>query len=340
MRIKFIYILIITLLLAGCSSDQTFANDNEEIKIGYVPETMTVERWQRDRDIFVSKAKELGAEVIVKNAYEDSALQEQICMDMMIEEGVDVLVIIAYDKDSLGDVVKYAHNNNVKVIAYDRIIRNVNVDVYITFNNFQVGEFIGISITDNVPTGDYLILNGSKTDYNAFMFRDGYMSMIDPLVESGDINIVGETWIDAWRDELSYQFVSDIIAKGITFDAIVAANDRIAEGAIKALSENRIAGDIYVTGQDAELGACQRIVEGTQHMTVYKSINMLAQGAARIAVKLAQGDEIKTTNTINDGTFDINYIAYMPVSVTEENLLETVIRDGFFTREQIYTNSP
>lgn len=331
---------LIMLLLSACKPEkQPVSNQDDIVKIGFITETMTVERWQRDRDIFHAKAKELGADVIVKNAYEDREMQVKICMEM-IEQGVDVLVIVVYDKDSLADVVEHAHNNNVKVIAYDRMIRNASVDLYISFDNFKVGELMGKAATEAVPTGNYLVLNGSKTDNNAFMFRDGYMSQITRKVASNDINIVGETWVEAWRDEVSYDFTTDIINQGLEFDAIIAANDRVAEGAINALSENRLAGEIFVTGQDAELAACQRIVEGTQGMTVYKPIKILAEGAAEIAVKMANGEDYGQFDKVSDGTYEINYLYYMPIAVTKENMYETVIKDGFYTVEQVYVNIP
>lgn len=334
-----ILLVVITLAFTGCGKNQTFINDDDIIKIGFVPETMTVERWQRDRDVFVSKAKQLGAEVVVMNAYEDSALQEDICKEL-IAQGVDVLVIIPYDKDSLQKVVEYAHDNNVKVIAYDRIIRNANVDLYITFNNYKVGELIGSEVSSSVPSGNYIILNGAETDYNAFMLNEGCMSVLQPKIDSGSIKVVAETWVTDWRDEIAYQYVSDILSQGIKVDAIVAANDRVAEGAITALSENRLAGEVYVTGQDAELGACKRIVIGTQNMTIFKSIKLLAEGAANVAVKMANGENINTNETINDGTYDINYIAYDPVVVNKDNIIDIIVEDGFFTEAQIFENLP
>lgn len=338
---KFLVVLFAFCLAcgSGCSTQPSVYNDDDIPKIGFIPETMTVERWQRDRDIFKATAEELGAEVIVKNAYEDSQLQKEIGMEM-IKQGVDVLVIVVYDKNSLDDLVDYAHDNNVKVIAYDRLIRNANVDFYISFDNVKVGDLIGKAVTEAVPKGDYLILNGSETDNNAFMFRDGYMSHIQPKIDRGDIYEVENKWVEAWRDEVSYQYTTEIINQGIHLDAIVAANDRVAEGAINALSENRLAGQVIVTGQDAELAACQRIVEGTQYMTVYKPINVLAEGAAEIAVKMANGEDIGEFDLMSDGTYDIKYMYYMPIGVTKDNINETVIEDGFYTVEQVYANVP
>lgn len=331
-----ILVLVAVFVLSGCKK-QSYINDDDTIKIGLVLETMTVERWQRDRDIFVAKAKELGAEVIVKNAYEDAQLQRDIIVDM-IADGVDILAIVAYDKDTLSEVVDYAHDNNVKVIAYDRIINDADVDLYISFDNVMVGEMMGQELIKNVPRGNYLILNGARTDQNAFMFNEGYMSVIQPKIDNGSINVVGETWIDAWRDELSYAYVNEAIDSGRKFDAILAANDRVSEGAINALSENRLTGEVYVTGMDAELAACQRIVEGLQGMTIYKPISVLAEGAAEIAVKMAKGEDIGPCDTIENGKYVVNYISYEPITVTKDNMVDTIIKDGFYSVEMVYAN--
>lgn len=330
---------VLFVFVSGCRLDQTFKNEDDRVIIGFISESMTVERWQRDRDIFVAKAETLGAQVIVKNAYEDSEVQEQIGKDM-IDQGADVLVIVAYDKDSLTDLVNYAHNNNVKVIAYDRMINNANADLFITFDNYKVGEIMGEAAAEDVPAGNYLILNGTKRDNNSAMLNEGYMSVLQPKVDRGEIKIVGETWVEDWRKELAYEYVTGIIENGAEIDAIIAADDRLAEGTVNALSENRLAGKVFVSGQDAELAACQRIVEGTQNMTVYKEISLLAEGAAQFAVKMAQGGDIVECGTISDGTYDIKYIVCEPIEVTKENIYETVIKDGFYTVEQVYTNMP
>jgi len=338
-RIGALLLTLALILSYGCSSVKTFKNDDDEIKIGFIYETMTVERWQRDRDIFASEASMLGAEVIVKNAYEDSDRQKALGMEL-VNEGVDVLVIVAYDKDSLTDLVKYAHKNNVKVIAYDRTIRNANVDLYISFDNTRVGELMGEMAIKTVPRGNYLILNGTQRDDNSFYLNKGYYSKLQPYIDSGDITIVGETWVDLWRDEGSYNFVKEKLSEGVICDAIIAANDQLAEGAIRALSENRLAGKVFVSGQDAELVACQRVVEGTQNMTVYKPISVLAKGAAEYAVKMAKGEDIGKCGKFSDGTYEINYVVYDPILVTKENMMDTVIKDGFYTMEQVYANIP
>ena len=336
-KIVVLSLTILFMLLFGCRSDKTSSNEDNVLKIGFIYETMTVERWQRDRDIFVAKAENLGAEVIVKDAYEDSDRQREIGIEM-INQGVDVLVIVAFDKDSLKDLVKYAHNNNVKVIAYDRMIKDTDIDFYISFDSTEVGCMMGNSATENVPEGNYLILNGSQRDNNSYLLNEGYYSILKPFIDKGEINVVGETWIDDWRDEGSYDYVSTILNSGQKVDAIIAANDQLAEGAITALSENRLAGKVFVTGQDAELGACQRIVEGTQGSTVYKPISILAEGAAEIAVKMARGEDTSHFEEVSNGTDNVRCKIYQPQLVTKDNIDNTVIKDGFFTAEQVYTH--
>ncbi|MBN2852962.1 MAG: substrate-binding domain-containing protein [Clostridia bacterium] len=339
MKYKGLITLLIVLLLfnlTSCEKEKTVIEDDGIIKIGFISETFTVERWKVDRDIFVAKAKELGAEVIVQNAYENTDRQIKIARDM-IEQGVDALVIIAYEKDALSEVVKYAHDNNVLVIAYDRLMLNANVDLYISFDNYEVGNLMAETITAVKPEGNYLVLNGAKTDNNAYIFRDGYINF---LTKEEKINIVEETWIEAWRDEVAYNFVTEYLKEGKPVDAIIAANDRVADGAIRALSEYQLAGEIPVTGQDAELAACRRIVEGTQLMTVYKPISVLATGAAEAAVNMVKGKKLKNYSIISDGTYDIKYVEYTPIAVTIDNMATTIIEDGVYTIEQVYKNIP
>ena len=335
---KILIIFILTGILAGtvgCRKELP-ESDGNAIKIGFIAETFTVERWAVDRDIFVTKARELGAEVVVQNAYENSERQIEIVRNM-VNEGVDAIVIIAYEKDALADIVNFARNNGVVVIAYDRMILNANVDLYITFDNFEVGRLMGEEVTKVVPEGRYLVLNGAETDNNATYFRDGYMSV---LTKNPGIEIISETWITDWRDEEAYQYLSSYLAEGGTMDAVIAANDRVADGAVRALSEFQLAGLVPVTGQDAELGACRRIVEGTQLMTVYKPIRILAEAAARAAVDLVNGRALKGYEFINDGSYEVKYIEYTPLAVTKANINETVIADGVYTVEQVYKNIP
>jgi D-xylose transport system substrate-binding protein len=329
--------MLTLLLLGGCADYRE--QEEDTIRIAFITETFVIERWQRDRDIFVARAKELGADVLVKHTFEDSEDQIRV-IEEMIRQDVDVIVIIPHDKDALTAVVKKAKDHGIGIIAYDRLIMNADIDLYISFDNFAVGRLMAEYLLKEVPAGRYAIINGSPYDHNSFMLREGYMSVLNPLVTSGDVELVGEIWAEGWRGEIAYEFVNSLIAQGKEINAIVAANDLLAEGAIKALSENRLAGKVVVSGQDTELAACQRIVEGTQHMSVYKPIGVLAKGAAEAAVMLARGETPLSNDTIDNGTYVIPYMKFQPVAVTKHNMMDTIIRDGFHLLEDVYRNIP
>ncbi len=337
---KSIYCLILgmALLLTACGSTPV-PEKTHTLKIGLLIDSVVVERWQRDRDIFSARAKELGAEVIVQNCNEDNALQETQIREMA-NENVDVLVVIPFDKDGLSDAIKSARKRGIPVIAYDRLIRNAGVDLYVSFDNVRVGEMMVGGLVEKVPEGQYVIINGSPLDNNAYLFNEGYKNALSKAMQAGKIEILSETWAEAWRPEDAYNTVTALLDDKKNIDAVIAANDGLADGVIRAITEHRMAGLIPVVGHDADISACQRIAEGTQLLTVYKPIKELAQAAAEAAVKLGKGEKITTTDSIFDGSADVPYLKFQPVFVNRDNLVQTVIRDGFHTYEDVYRNVP
>lgn len=332
-------LLLVNTCSCGARSQGREEKEDGRIVIGFMIDGLVIERWQKDRDIFVSKAKELGAEVIVRNANEDTSRQvEQIYA--IIEEGIDCLVIIPYDKDGLSQCVRAAKKKGIPVISYDRLIRNADVDAYIAFDSVKVGELMASVLYEKVPEGNYIIINGSQKDNNSFLFNAGFKLALKDGIDSGKIHILDETWSEDWREEEAYNTVGKAIKAGEEIHAVIGGNDRLAEGAIKVLAENRLLNKVQVVGHDAELSACQRIVEGTQLATVYKPIKVLAEGAAELAVNMAKGKKIDFTHTIDDGRYTVPTIQYDPILVTKENMVETVIRDGFHTMDEVYRNVP
>ncbi|GKX30292.1 D-xylose ABC transporter substrate-binding protein [Vallitalea longa] len=337
--VSLLIIIVGTIIVLNINSKEDKKVEDDTIKIGLSIDSLVIERWQRDRNIFVAKAKELGAEVLVLNANEDNDTQiKQI--RYLIDQDVDVLVIIPYDKNGITEVIKSARKKGIKVISYDRLIVNADVDYYVSFDNEKVGQYMAESVLQAVPKGNYVIINGSSKDNNSKMFNKGTIDTLKPYVEKGDIDIIKEVWAEDWREEVAYSCIEETLSEGKQIDGIIAANDRLAEGAIEALAENRIAGDVAVVGHDADLSACQRIVEGTQLMTVYKPIKILAEAAAEIAFKIAQGKIIENDTLIDDGTYYVKYIKYDVIPVTKDNIEETIIRDGFHIKEDIYRNIP
>ena len=325
-------------VLNGCDKPETeiikkTEPEDDTVVIGMAFDSFVIERWQRDRDVFVSTAKELGAEVNVQNANGDIEEQKQQIL-YFIEQGVDVIVIICIDADTLSDEVAKAKNAGIKVIAYDRIVRDSNVDLYISFDNAEVGQQMGQALVDNgLSQGDNIIMiGGSTTDYNVPMLEDGFKSVMN---ENG-INILDSTHCEGWRAELAADYMYDNEELISQADAIMCGNDNIATNVVSVLAEKRLAGTVLVSGQDADLEACQRIVEGTQVVTVYKPVSMLASDAANYAVMLAKGEDIGEHGMINDGTYDVPYVSLTPIAVTKDNIDDVIINRGFHTREDVY----
>jgi len=325
--------------LVSCSTTKVEPSQNDKIKIGFLMDSLVIERWQKDRDVFLTRAKELGAEVVIKNANEDPKIQIEQVKDC-IEEGIDVIVIIPYDRTTIAPVLKQARKSGIKVIAYDRLPEKSGVDLYISFDNYRVGQLMAEHLVALKPTGNYLVINGSPKDHNAYMFKEGYDAILRPYIDSGDITIISEVWAEDWREVYAYNAVSEVLdAKG-EIHAIIGANDDLAEGAIRSLLERQLAGQIPVAGHDANLSACQRIVEGTQSVTIYKPIKELAQRAAELAIALAEDQEIKGDEMIFDGESSVPYIKLAPYVVTADNMVEIIVNGGFHQLDEIYRNVP
>ena len=336
----FLSLILIFTSLLGCTTKENDPGVNSEkeedtINIGMSFDSFVIERWQRDRDVFVSTAKEMGAEVNVQNANGDIEEQKRQ-IQYFIEQGVDVIVIICIDAETLSEEVKKAKNAGIKVIAYDRIIRDADIDLYISFDNYMVGTQMGETlVASGVGEGSNIIMiGGSLTDYNVPALEEGFVNVMD---ENG-VTISDSIHCDGWKAEIASEYVYSNLDKISDADAIMCGNDNIASKVVSVLSEQRLAGEIPVTGQDADLEACQRIVEGTQLMTIYKPVDLLAKKAAECAIKLAKGEDLGTDKTMNNGNYDVPYISLEPIPVTKDNIDETIINSGFHSKEDVYLN--
>lgn len=326
------------ILLAVCASLALSGHmvNAKEIKIGMAIDDLRLERWQKDRDIFVNKAESLGAKVFVQSANGNEETQmSQI--ENMINRGVDVLVIIPYNGQVLSNVIAEAKREGIKVLAYDRMINDADIDFYISFNNEKVGELQAKSLIERVPEGNYFLMGGSPVDNNAKLFRQGQMNILNPMIKQGKIKVVGDQWVDAWLPENALKIMENALtANNNKIDAVVASNDATAGGAVQALVAQGLAGKVAISGQDADLAAIKRIVAGTQTMTVYKPISKLANDAADIAVTLGKGETPQSNATLNNGKKAVPSFLLTPVEVDKTNIDSTVVADGFHSKESIY----
>ncbi|EOW6516437.1 D-xylose ABC transporter substrate-binding protein [Cronobacter dublinensis] len=325
------------LILTLCASLAltSFSGIAKDIKIGMAIDDLRLERWQKDRDIFVSKAESLGAKVFVQSANGNEETQmSQI--ENMINRGVDVLVIIPYNGQVLSNVVAEAKREGIKVLAYDRMINNADIDFYISFDNEKVGEIQAQSLVEKVPQGNYFLMGGSPVDNNARLFRDGQMKVLQPFIDSGKIKVVGDQWVDGWLPENALKIMENALtANNNKIDAVVASNDATAGGAIQALSAQGLAGKVAISGQDADLAGIKRIMAGTQTMTVYKPITQLANTAAEVAVELGNDKQPKSDATLNNGLKEVPARLLTPIKVDKSNIESTVIKDGFHKKSDL-----
>lgn len=355
-----VLILVIAILLVsvmtGCSynsAPKKVADKKKSINIGLCFDSFVIERWLRERDTFVTAAKELGAKVNVQNANGD--VKEQISqIDYLIFQNVDVIVIIAVDCEAISDAVKRAKNKGISVISYDRLIKNVDADLYISFDNETVGRDMGKAMKHALPHGGKIFeINGSSADDNVIRVEKAFKQEIS---EAG-IDIVYSDYCKGWSAKAAGEYVEKALEKYPDVDGIMCGNDDLASEVARVLSENRLSGKVALIGQDADLLACQRIVEGTQKMTEFKKVEELAKTAAYFAVKIAKGEKYYkagdsgqkkendekssdyiATKKIDNGKSLVPYYSLKPVMVTKSNLDSIIIDSGFHTKEEVYLN--
>jgi len=319
---------------------QAVSTHDSAITIGYLMDSLKVERWQTDIDAFQKRALELGARVLVETAEGDDELQlEQ--SKKLVDAGVNVLVLVAHDTDKAARIVSAAKARHVPVLAYERLVRDADVDFFVGTNPEVIGELQASVLARLAPKGNYVLIGGSPSDVNAKILRQGQLRVLQPMIDRKQIRIVADSWTKDWEPTVAYAAMAGAVdaTKG-DIAAVVASNDGTAGGAIQALAEHQLAGKVLVSGQDADLAAIIRILEGTQTMTVYKPVRLQARVAAEAAVSLAKGTPMKNAVSIANGSRTVQAVFLNPVVVTKENVRQTVIKDGFQNLDTIEKNLP
>lgn len=310
-------------------------------RIGLSLDTLKEARWQGDRDAFVKRAQELGAEVLVQAANSDDAKQV-VDVKALITSEVDVLVVVAHDGKAMAEAVRLAHASAIPVLAYDRIIRDADLDLYLSTDNVRIGTLQAAYLVEHHAHSReqplrMVRIHGARTDNNAGLIKQGQDQVLDPLIARGEVKVLFEDWADDWKPEAAKRIVNAAITQhGATVDAVLAANDGTAGGAIQALEDEGLTGKVLVTGQDADLVALQRIARGTQAMTIYKPLKKLAGRGAELAVLLAKRSPIIVRASVDNGFKEVPAELFDMVTVTRDNLRETVVADGFHSAADIF----
>ncbi|WP_026675315.1 sugar ABC transporter substrate-binding protein [Alkalihalobacterium bogoriense] len=342
-----LFLLGITLLLFACDRNEKVMTETpvytpkeevsqDKIKIGFSMDTLVEERWVKDKKLFKEAVENLGAEVEITVAHGNDVLQIWQA-EKMISSGIDLLVIVPHNAESTAAIVNKAHAAGIKVLSYDRLVKNADVDLYVSYDNEKIGELQAEAITNLVPKGKYVYIGGAETDYNAHLIKKGVFNVLQPYINNGDITIVFDQWTKEWLPENAKANIELALqANNNEIDAIIATNDATAGAVIEVLQERGLAGKIPVAGQDADIAAVQRIVEGAQTMTVYKPINELSQKAAELAVMLARGEDVSKEQKVNNELVDVPSFLLSPIAVDRANIDETIIADGFHKKEEVY----
>jgi len=311
------------------------AQDGNKLKIGFSIEAMKGERWQTDLNSFEVRAKQLGAEVISGDANGDDDLQFRQVKDM-IKAGIKVLVLLPRDTKKAGRMVDAAKAANVKVISYDRLVQDSDVDLYVSFDRVEIGRMQVEYLVKHAPKGNYVLIAGSPNDEGAQALHDAQMKVLQPYIDRGDIQVIADGYTKDWLPSEAYlSMLKAIESSQGNIAAVLASNDGMAAGAIQALREHKLAGKVLVSGQDADLAAIICIAQGTQAMTVYKPIINEAVRAAEEAVHLARSEKTDAVGTISNGKVKVPAILMAPVLVTKDNIKTTVVKDGFQTLKSI-----
>jgi D-xylose transport system substrate-binding protein len=329
---------------AGGGGSTSTAAGGGDAKAGKVavllPDSKSSVRWETvDRPFLKQAFDAAGVESEIVNAEGDKSTQQQQA-EQAITNGAKVILLVNLDSGSGAAIAANAKSQGVKVIDYDRLTLNTDAtDFYVSFDNEVVGQLQGQGLVDcmgDKKGAQVAVLNGSPTDNNATLFKNGYDSVINPKFDAGDWKEIDDQSVPDWDNQKALTIFEQMLQKNNhQVDGVLAANDGLANAAISALKQRKLP-QVPVTGQDATLQGLQNIVNGDQCMTVYKAIKSEADAAAKLAIALAKGETpSETTKPVNNETKDVPSVLLEPVAVTKENISEYLGEPDFPKKEEI-----
>ena len=308
---------------------------NRPVTIGFSIDTLAIERWQRDMDVFINKVKEMNADVIVQNAGNNIEEQNRQLM-YLLERNVDAVVVLPKDAASITESVQKLRAKGIPVISYDRLALNADISLYLTIDSEKVGEQMAQEMLRRAKGVNWYCILGPEEDYNMTLIMEG----IDRILRTTSVHINHTFYTDGWNYDLSYQEMVRILKSDIFPDAIICGNDAVAASVIQAINRYYPDTHIPVCGQDADISACQYIVQGKQEFTIYKPIIQLAELAAECAVHLARREDISESrfriSSIKNGYGDIPTIWLEPTYVDKYNIDKVIIESGFHNAASVY----
>jgi D-xylose transport system substrate-binding protein len=301
-----------------------------------LPENVTA-RWEgSDAPLFKAALQKLvpGVQIDVLNALNDPNKQQSQA-EAELTKGAKVLVIAAVDQKAAAVIVNKANDQNVQVIAYDRLIRNSPLAYYVSFDSVAVGKAEATWMVQHTNAGARLvIINGSPTDDNAHLVNQGIHEVLDPLFKSNERVLVAEQWTPGWDPTKAQNEMEQILTKANNqVDGVVSANDGMSGGIIAALKAQGLAGKVKTTGQDASLEGVQNVLLGYQGVTVFKDFRLQAPAAAQIAAAVLKGEiPDNITDQVNNGQIDVSSVM-LPVVPIDQGNVKTLVTNGWITSQ-------
>ena len=340
--IKIALLLVISLTISACKKteekitvSQGLQKSPVPLTIGFSIDTLAIERWQRDMDIFINKVRELGAEVIVQNAGNNIEEQNRQLL-YLLERNVDAVVVLPKVADAISDSLQKLRSKNIPISSYDRLTLNADINLYLTIDSKKVGEYMATEMLRRSQGVNWYCILGPEEDFNMTLIKEG----LDRIIRTSPVSINHIFYTEGWNYDLSYQEMIRILKSDTFPDAIICGNDAVAASVIQAIDRYAPERHIPICGQDADILACQYIVQGKQDFTIYKPIIELAELAAECAVLLAKKQEISQDKfkirTINNGYADIPSIWLSPTYVDKYNIDKVIIDSGFHNAASIY----
>ena len=341
----------LTLILAACGGGDDDSGDGAAAggggktpKVGVIlPDTKSSARWETaDKPLLEAAFKAAGVQYDIQNAQGDKT-QFQTIADQMITNGANVLMITNLDSGTGKAVLDKAKSQGVATIDYDRLTLNGGAQYYVSFDNVAVGTLQGEGLAKCLEgkgkkSGNIVYLNGSPTDNNATLFKQGYDGVLSKMAQ---YKKVADQSVPDWDNQQAGTIFEQMYTKEKgKIDGVLAANDGLGNAAIAILKKNNANGEVPVTGQDATVQGLQNILAGDQCMTVYKAVKQEADAAAKLAVGLAKGEQQTAPDTIKDPQSgrDVPSVLLQPVAITIDNIND-VVKDGYVTKEQLCTGS-
>jgi D-xylose transport system substrate-binding protein len=325
----------------GSSSNADSGGKADRVAV-LLPDTKSSVRWETaDRPLLKAAFDRAGVPVTISNAQGDKSTQQQQA-EQAITNGAKVLLLVNLDSGSGAAIEANAKSQGVKVIDYDRLTLKGQADYYVSFDNVAVGKLQGQGLVDclndkKVSNPKIAELNGSPTDNNATLFKQGYDSVLDPLYKSGKATKVADQSVPDWDNQKALTIFEQMLQKeNNRIDGVLAANDGLGNAAISAIKQRKL-DQIPVTGQDATAEGIQNILAGDQCMTVYKAIKAEADAASKLAIALAKGEQPPAglVNGKSDDTArQVPSVLLKPQAITKDNI-DVVIKDGFLKKEDI-----